>query len=125
MTPEKYTPDPEKYEKKCWLYQQYWGLLKSQQDVAAMTDVTRKKIRNELDRHGIPTRGRKFGNANANPFAGFYNADEQPPAPDQTRGHYDPEKQRAQGRGNLEREATRADGVSLDWHEEYGAEVDR
>jgi len=86
--PDKYQPEPKRYEQKDWLYQQYWGALKSQNEIAEMIAQSRKKIRIELDKHGIPTRGEGWNNPKANPFAGFYKPHERAPAPANTQQSY-------------------------------------
>jgi len=87
--PEKYQPEPKRYEEKDWLYQQYWGALKSQHEIAEQTPVSRKKIRMEMAKHGIPTRARECNHEQANPFSGFYNPTEQPPVTENTQCYYD------------------------------------
>lgn len=82
--PQKYQPEPKRYEKKHWLYEQYWGQLLSQNEIADTVEVSRKKIRMEMDKHGIPTRSTDCNHDQANPFSGFYNPTERPPAPENT-----------------------------------------
>jgi hypothetical protein len=92
--PQKYQPEPAQYEQKDWLYQQYWGQLKSQNEIAAEVECSRKKIRMEMAKHGIPTRETGCNAKQANPFAGFYNPTEQPPAPENTQqDHREPKNE--------------------------------
>lgn len=55
-TPNRYTPDPRKFEDKQWLYEQYWGKVLSIDEVAAKTDVSSQTIIRAMDERGIPRR---------------------------------------------------------------------
>lgn len=115
--PAKYQPEPKKCEKKQWLYEKYWGELLTQEECADRADVGRKKIRMELDKHGIPTRKRGCGKGNQSPFRGFYNADENAVATEDSKTYYDESKQTdGQVKTNWMRQAETYDDVSLDWH---------
>lgn len=124
QTPTKYQAETRYYEQKDWLYEHYWGQLKSQNEIADQIEQSRKKVRMELDRHSIPTRGENWNNSKANPFAGFYNPDEIPPAPENTRQYYD-EDLAERTYEDIEKthtwikEAASDDHVSLDWHRQY------
>jgi len=123
-TPAKYRRTPDKYEQKKWLYQQYWGQLKTQREIADQCSVTRGTVGQYLRKHGIPQR--EVGNdGESNPFKGFYRH-AATPGHDRSQGYYDEGKQGKNDRqSHLEKEAARIDGVSLDWHQEYeGSESD-
>lgn len=92
MSENPYAPEPEKYEQKQWLYEQYWGQLKSQNKIVAGLDVSRKKIRMEMNEHGIPRRTESAAHPQSNPFEGFYGPTESPPAPENTqKQHSEPD----------------------------------
>jgi predicted DNA-binding protein YlxM (UPF0122 family) len=111
--PEQYQPTYEKYEQKEWLYEQYWGQLNSQREIAEKVNVARTKIRMELDRHGIPLREMGCSAGTQSPFRGFYNGDENVPT-NEAQQHFDPEKQGQ--KADWELDARKRDTVSLDWH---------
>jgi hypothetical protein len=54
--PQKYQPEPKRYEQKDWLYQQYWGELKSTVEIAEQAEVNRATIRKRMEQFGIPRR---------------------------------------------------------------------
>lgn len=118
-TPAKYVPTPEEYEQKGWLYEQYWGELRSENEIAADLPVSRSKVRTELDRHGIPRRGVGAAKGNHNPFEGFYGPRETPPAPENTQQYYDEDKQDSDQPSNLDQKARR-NGMELMWQDVYG-----
>lgn len=71
---EKYVPEKRDWEQKSWLYEQYWGKMQSLQDVADMTDVSKKHIRRQMNKHGIPRRDKQATMPlnSRSPFSGFY-----------------------------------------------------
>lgn len=76
-TPDRYTPDPRKYDQKHWLYEQYWGNLLSTYEIAEKVDVSADTIKRRLRELGIPRRNKGYkrgGNTSA--FNGFYTGDE-------------------------------------------------
>jgi len=75
-TPEKYRPEPRKYEQKDWLYQQYWGEMKSTIEIAEGVAVTQRYIVDLLDEHGIPRR-HPGHEAAGEPLKGFRAPDEE------------------------------------------------
>lgn len=127
--PTKYQPTPEKYEQKQWLYEQYWGQLLSQNEIADETPVSRKKIRMEMDKHGIPSRATGCNHDQANPFAGFYNPTETPPAPENTQQDHRTEKQELREKQSHERPELSEEPVQpkhddKDWlYEQYWGEL--
>lgn len=93
VVPPKYQAEPRQYEDKRYLQEQYWGELKSIQDIADECDTGNKVIRNEMHRHGIPTRvdGYTFSNS-VSPFAGFYRGTHDAARTDeQSRTRFDPD----------------------------------
>lgn len=55
-TPQKYQAESRRYEDKSWLYQQYWGQLKSTVEIASVVDITDQTLRHKMERFGIPRR---------------------------------------------------------------------
>jgi len=55
-TPDRYVPESRDYEQKDWLYEQYWGHLRSSREIADQCGVSHDTIRNTLREHGIPIR---------------------------------------------------------------------
>lgn len=71
-----YEPDPREWEQKEWLYEQYWGKMRSTAEIAKNVDVARTTIRKEIYEAGIPTRITGYTDTNTvSPFAGFYGSD--------------------------------------------------
>jgi hypothetical protein len=94
-TPERYKPDPRSWEQKDWLYEQYWGQLKSGRAIAEDVEVHERTIREELARHGIPRRPVAWRKeSQKSPFAGFYNGGEnaQVSGTEVNTAAFDPEK---------------------------------
>jgi hypothetical protein len=112
-TPDKYQAKPRKHEQKEWLYEQYWGELKTMEEMATEAPVERKEIRLALVEAGIPRRPKGCIIGKTSPFAGFYRDENAPTVTSQT--HYD-ESKRTDSKSNLEKDAERRDTVSLDWH---------
>lgn len=85
--PEKYQYDPEPYEQKDWLYEQYWGELRSTWEIEREFPVNRNKVRRELIQHGIPRRSTAAGRpqTDTSPISGFYFPDERVPMVDNAR----------------------------------------
>jgi len=78
-TPERYRPEPRKWENKDWLYEQYWGQLRSTEAMAEDTDTCGQIIRETMDELGIPRRDEAcHGRSRVGPFNGFYNGDDGP-----------------------------------------------
>lgn len=76
-TPARYVPEKRQYEKKDWLYEQYWGELLSATEVAEKVDVERRTILRKLRDKGIPRRPIRYRpETPTSPFTGFYNGDE-------------------------------------------------
>lgn len=72
-TPEKYRATPPKYEDKEWLYEQYWGEMKSLRDMAAQCGTGHQIIRERMEDFGIPRRADHHTKHNSvSPFTGFY-----------------------------------------------------
>jgi len=72
--PDRYTPEKEVYEQKDWLYEQYWGQLKSASEVAEAGDTNHTQILNQMESHGIPRRDPDYTRSNCvSAFRGFYN----------------------------------------------------
>lgn len=72
-TPDKYTPEPRKYEQKDWLYQEYWGKFKSVHQIADECDTAHSQVRESMVELGIPRRVDRFTRDNAvSAFTGFY-----------------------------------------------------
>jgi len=59
--PNKYTPEPRKFEDKEWLYKQYWGRVKTISDLAEQTDVSAQTIVRSMDALGVPRRPNSCG----------------------------------------------------------------
>lgn len=57
QTPARYQPEPRPYEQKQWLYEQYWGQMKSMPQIADECGVAHRTIWANLRQHGIPRRG--------------------------------------------------------------------
>lgn len=55
-TPQRYVPETRIWEKKDWLYEQYWGEMKSSIEIAEKTGVSYERILTKMDEHGIPRR---------------------------------------------------------------------
>jgi len=55
-TPAKYRPDERQWEDKAWLYEQYWGEMKSCSEIAAGRDVSPRHIQTTMNELGIPRR---------------------------------------------------------------------
>mgnify|MGYP000090653422 CR=1 FL=1 len=85
--PPKYQYDPDPWETKEWLYEQYWGELRSTREIARNFPVHRNKLRRELIRHGIPRRTTAAGRpqTDTSPISGFYFPDERVPMVDNAR----------------------------------------
>lgn len=89
-----YKPDPRDWEQKEWLYQKYWGELIPVKEIAELTDVKTRAIRDQMDEMGIPRRPRRFeAGGTVSPFSGFYNEDEVSQADEKDRSHFDEDKQ--------------------------------
>lgn len=76
---QKYIPEPRKCEDKAFLYEQYWGKLKSVRDISRMdcVNVERRKITEQLNEFGIPIRGSRYDSRNSvSPYSCFYAKDE-------------------------------------------------
>lgn len=89
--PEKYQPETRDWERKEWLYEQYWGDdFASTRDIAERTEASRKQLKENMDKHGIPKRDphATADNNTVSAFVGFYNEGELVP-PDHR--EYDPE----------------------------------
>lgn len=94
--PEKYQPEPRLYEQKDWLYEQYWGELRSAGDLADDADTGHKTILEWMEKYGIPTRTDGFKRDNSvSPFRGFYR-DEAARTDEQSRQHFDPDHESQQ-----------------------------
>jgi len=52
----QYTPTTRKWTEKEWLYDQYWNQIKTINEVANETDVSRQSILRAMKRAGIPRR---------------------------------------------------------------------
>jgi len=91
--PEKYQPEPRRYEDKAYLVEQYWGELKSVREIADENDTCHDVIRTQLVENGIPTRVDGYNSENSiSPFAGFYDGTDKPGRTDeQSRTRYDPD----------------------------------
>lgn len=71
--PSKYVPNKRQWEDKEWLYEQYWGQMKSLRSLSEAVDVGTRAIKEQMDKYGIPTRGKEFKPENTtSPFTGFY-----------------------------------------------------
>lgn len=81
MPDDRYTPEPRQYEDKQWLYQQYWGELRTLTAIADECDVSHPTIARQMRAFGIPRRSDAAGRAatDTSLFAGFYNSGEYPP----------------------------------------------
>lgn len=55
---DKYAPEPRNYEQKEWLYQEYWGNLRPIEELAEMVGVSEHTIRRNMERLGVPRRGK-------------------------------------------------------------------
>lgn len=76
-TPSKYQYKTQDWEKKHWLYEQYWGEKKSVRLIASEVGKGKRTIAKQLESHGIPTRESSYTKDNTvSMFAGFYNEDE-------------------------------------------------
>lgn len=69
-TPERYQPEPRKWEDKDWLYEQYWGEWHDQSEIAEQVDVCQRVISNKMAELGIPTR-REAVHRTAGQFGGY------------------------------------------------------
>ena len=54
--PKKYQPDPRKWEQETWLREKYWEDELSTREIADLTSVSRKTIRESMIELGIPRR---------------------------------------------------------------------
>lgn len=52
----KYTAEPRDYEQKDWLYEQYWGEMKSCSEIAEDCGVSHDTINYNMEELGIPKR---------------------------------------------------------------------
>lgn len=78
-TPAKYQAKPRKHEQKDWLYEQYWGQLRSMRDIADEFDIDASAIRKGLRMHGIPSRPNRWTMDNTvSAFTGFYDDEAAP-----------------------------------------------
>lgn len=71
----KYAAKPRKCDDKAFLYEQYWGELKSVRAIAKMdcVNVAKRKIKEQLNEFGIPTRGKRYFRGNSvPPYSCFY-----------------------------------------------------
>jgi len=79
-TPAKYQPTPRKIDDKDWMYEQYWGNLRSAQEIAAMDEVNvgSDLIYRKLREHGIPahTDGYNLEHTRTTPIDGYRPADD-------------------------------------------------
>lgn len=100
--PDKYAAEPRQWEKKEWLYEQYWVKMLTLAEIAERTDVGRRAIREQLKEHGIPKRLPYYRRDNAvSPFAGFYKT-ESAPVDDATVAFDGDHKERGNGNENPE-----------------------
>jgi hypothetical protein len=71
----KYAAKPRKCEDKAFLYEQYWGELKSVRSIANMdcVEVAKRKVKEQMRSFGIPIRGSRYRPDNAvPPYSCFY-----------------------------------------------------
>ena len=72
-TPAKYRPDERQWKDKAWLYEQYWGEMKSCSEIAAGRDVSSRHIQTTMSELGIPRRNDSYRLDNdVGIFDGFY-----------------------------------------------------
>lgn len=51
-----YAPTEREWAKKSWLYEQYWGHVKTVSEMALMVDVSRQTLHREMQDKGVPRR---------------------------------------------------------------------
>lgn len=51
-----YAPTDREWEDKQWLYEQYWGQVKTVAEMAMSVDVSRETLYRQMDSYGIPRR---------------------------------------------------------------------
>lgn len=75
-TPDKYKPEPRKYDQKHWLYEQYWSKFHSTYEIAKMVGVSADTIKRRLREFGIPRRDQSYrADGNVSAFSGFYSGE--------------------------------------------------
>lgn len=75
-TPDKYKPEPRKYDQKHWLYEQYWSKFYSTYEIADKADVSADTIKRRLRELGIPRRTHRYArDNNVSAFSGFYSGE--------------------------------------------------
>lgn len=75
----KYAAKTRKVDDKAFLYEQYWGELKSPREIMKMDCVncSKKLIIKNMRKFGIPTRGYRYNSDNSvPPYSCFYSDDE-------------------------------------------------
>lgn len=88
-----YEPEPRQWEQKDWLYEKYWGEMKSVREIADECEVEKRTLSKQFDRLGIPRRPRGYGSGTSfSPFAGFYNSDESARTDDESLNQGGPEE---------------------------------
>lgn len=83
-TPERYRPEPRKFDDKQWLRKRYWQDLKCLEEIASECGVSYETIREYMIEYGIPRRLKEYPQGTDNPIDGFRETDER--SVDWTRG---------------------------------------